>query len=109
MSGDEKPLKKTGSILKIHKSKNKIKTIKMENNNVQMDLATMALKGKRYNEAESIYMQIATQNNSSEAWVGMGICKLYQLADGRTMDEVIFCLNKAKHLNPEISMEIENH
>ena len=80
----------------------------MENNNVQMDLATMALKGKRYNEAESIYMQIATQNNSSEAWVGMGICKLYQLADGRTMDEVIFCLNKAKQLNPEISMEIEN-
>ena len=40
----------------------------MENQNVQMDLATMALKGKRYNEAESIYMQIATQNNSSEAW-----------------------------------------
>ncbi len=80
----------------------------MENQIVQMDLATMALKGKRYNEAESIYMQIATQNNSSEAWVGMGICKLYQLADGRTMDEVVFCLDKAKQLNPEIRLEIEN-
>ena len=80
----------------------------MENQNVQMDLATMALKGKRYTEAESIYMQIATQNNSSEAWVGMGICKLYQLADGRTMDEVVFCLDKAKQLNPEIRLEIEN-
>lgn len=80
----------------------------MENQNVQMDLATMALKGKRYNEAESIYMQIATQNNSSEAWVGMGICKLYQLADGRTMDEVVFCIDKAKQLNPEIRLEIEN-
>ena len=80
----------------------------MENQNVQMDLATMALKGKRYNEAESIYMQIATQNNSSEAWVGMGICKLYQLADGRTMDEVVFCLDKAKQLNPEIRLETEN-
>lgn len=80
----------------------------MENQNVQMDLATMALKGKRYTEAESIYMQIATQNNSSEAWVGMGICKLYQLADGRTMDEVVFCLDKAKQLNPDIRLEIEN-
>jgi hypothetical protein len=80
----------------------------MENQNVQMDLATMALKGKRYNEAESMYMQIATQNNSAEAWVGMGICKLYQLADGRTMDEVVFCLDKAKQLNPEIRLEIEN-
>ncbi len=80
----------------------------MENQNVQMDVAAMASKGKRYNEAESIYMQIATQNNSSEAWVGMGICKLYQLADGRTMDEVVFCLDKAKQLNPEIRLEIEN-
>ena len=37
----------------------------MENQNVQMDLATMALKGKRYTQAESIYMQMATQENSS--------------------------------------------
>lgn len=80
----------------------------MENQSVQLDLATMALKGKRYNEAETIYMQIATQHNSAEAWVGMGICKLYQLAEGRTMDEVVFCLDKAKMLNPAYSAEIEN-
>jgi hypothetical protein len=80
----------------------------MENLNVQIDLATMALKGKRYNEAESIYTKIATQNNSTEAWVGLGLCKLYQLADGRTMDEVVFCIDKAKQLNPELRIEIEN-
>jgi hypothetical protein len=84
------------------------KEYNMEQPNIQMDLATMALKGKRYMEAESIYMQIATQTNSPEAWVGMGVCKLYQLADGRTMDEVIFCINKAKQLNPDLKLEIEN-
>lgn len=81
----------------------------MENTSVQMDIATMALKGQRYNEAENMYMQIATQNNSSEAWTGMAICKLYQLAKGRTMDEVVFCINKAKSINPDLSNEIENH
>jgi hypothetical protein len=80
----------------------------MTNVNVQMDIATMALKGKRYNEAESVYMQIATQNNSPEAWIGMGLCKLYQLADGRTMDEVLFCIDKAKQILPDKKNEIEN-
>ena len=76
--------------------------------NVQIDLAKMALKGKRYNEAETVYMQIAIQNNSPEAWIGLGFCKMYQLADGRTMEEVIFCLDKAKTLNPQSSSEIDN-
>ena len=75
---------------------------------VQIDFAKMALKGKRYNEAETIYMQIATQNNSPEAWIGLGFCKMYQLADGRTMEEVIFCLDKAKVLSPQSSSEIDN-
>lgn len=74
--------------------------------NVQIDFAKMALKGRRYNEAETLYMQIATQNNSPEAWIGLGFCKMYQLADGRTMEEVIFCLDKAKTLSPESSAEI---
>lgn len=77
-------------------------------NEIQLDLATMALKGKRYDEAEKLYMDIATKNNSTEAWVGMGVCKLYQLASGRTMDEVIFCFNRAKKMSPQMSDDIDN-
>jgi tetratricopeptide (TPR) repeat protein len=77
-------------------------------NELQLDLATMALKGRRYDEAEKLYMQIATQNNSTEAWVGMGICKLYQLANGRTMDEAIFCFERARKMTPEMQNDIES-
>jgi hypothetical protein len=75
---------------------------------VQLDLATMALKGRRYSEAESIYTSVAVANNSPEAWVGIGICKLYQLANGRTMDEVIFCFYKAKVIDSSLTSDINN-
>jgi hypothetical protein len=52
-------------------------------NNTQLDFATLALKGKRYQEAENIYMQLANNNNSCEAWLGIGVCKLYQLTEGK--------------------------
>lgn len=76
-------------------------------NNTQLDFATLALKGKRYQEAENIYMQLATNENSSEAWLGIGICKLYQLTEGKTMDEVIFCFNKSSSINPESKLDID--
>ena len=75
--------------------------------NTQLDFATLAVKGKRYQEAESIYMQIAINENSSEAWLGMGICKLYQLTEGKTMEEVIFCFNKAASISPDLKGELE--
>ena len=75
--------------------------------NNQLDFATLALKGKRYAEAESIYMQMVNTENSVEAWCGVGICKLYQLTENRTMDEVVFCFEKAKQSNPSLSKEIE--
>jgi len=62
----------------------------MENTNPKFDIALLALKGKRYAEAEEIYLKIATEENSAEAWVGLGFCKLNQLAEGRSMDEVSF-------------------
>ena len=77
-------------------------------NNAQLDFATLALKGRRYQEAENIYMQLATNNNSSEAWLGIGVCKLYQLTEGKTMDEVIFCFNKARNISPELTTELNN-
>jgi hypothetical protein len=75
---------------------------------LQLDLATMALKGKRYDEAEQLYMKIASEGNSTEAWVGMGVCKLYQLASNRTMDEVVFCFNRAKKMSPNMLDDIDN-
>ena len=77
-------------------------------NNTQLDFATLALKGKRYVEAENIYMNLASNNNSSEAWMGIGVCKLYQLTEGKTMDEVIFCFNKANGISPELKSEIDS-
>lgn len=76
--------------------------------NIQLDLATLALKGKRYSEAEAIFTQIALQEQSPEPWIGIGICKLYQLANGRTMDEVIFCFEKAKEIDRSMTKEIES-
>jgi len=76
--------------------------------NTQLDFATLALKGKRYQEAENIYMQLAINNNSSEAWLGIGVCKLYQLTEGKTMEEVIFCFNKARNISPHLSTELDN-
>lgn len=76
--------------------------------NTQLDFATLALKGKRYEEAENIYMNLASNNNSSEAWLGIGVCKLYQLTEGKTMDEVIFCFNKANGISPELKSEIDS-
>ncbi len=72
------------------------------------DLAMLALKGKRYEEAERLYTNIAIENNSPEAWVGLGFCKLNQLAEGRTMEEVTFCLKKAIGLDPSLKESVEN-
>ena len=80
----------------------------MSDISTQLDFATMELKGQRYEKAEAIYMEIATNSKSPEAWVGMGICKLYQLANGRTMDEVVFCMDKAIKINPSIKIDVEN-
>jgi hypothetical protein len=76
-------------------------------NTVQLDLATLALKGERYNEAERIYMDIATANNSCEAWVGLAVSKLYQLAADRNLDEVDFCIKKAKEIDPALVASID--
>jgi hypothetical protein len=76
--------------------------------NSQLDFATLALKGKRYAEAESIFMSFVGTEKAVEAWCGIGLCKLYQLTERCTMEEVIFCFDKAKELNPALSKEIED-
>ncbi|MCX8479776.1 MAG: TM2 domain-containing protein [Chitinophagales bacterium] len=74
----------------------------------QLDFATLALKGRRYQEAENIYMNLAVTQKSSEAWLGIGLCKLYQLSSGKTMEEVLFCFNKAIEISPELKNELED-
>ena len=74
---------------------------------LELYLATMALKGKDYRKAYEQYMKVAVRSNSSEAWVGLGVCQLYQLSAGITMDEVVFCFNKAKSINPLLQKSIE--
>ena len=74
---------------------------------LELYLATMALRGKKYRKAAALYSKVAVRSNSVEAWVCMGICQLYQLSAGITMDEVIFCFNKAKSINPSLQKAIE--
>ncbi len=77
-------------------------------NSVQLDFATMALKGQRYDEAEKIYMNLAMQGQSAEAWIGLGITKLYQLANGRTVDEAAFCFQKAHSIDADKKNDIDD-
>ncbi len=77
-------------------------------NDVQLDFATMALKGQRYDEAEKIYMNLATQSSSAEAWIGLGVTKLYQLANGRTVDESLFCFEKAFAIDKDKKHDIDD-
>jgi tetratricopeptide (TPR) repeat protein len=75
--------------------------------NLELYLATAALNNKKYQVAAELYMKVAARNDSAEAWVGMGLIQLYQLATGRTMDEVIFCFDKAKSISPNLQRAIE--
>ena len=75
--------------------------------NLELYLATAALNNKKYQAAAELYMKVAARNDSAEAWVGMGLIQLYQLAIGRTMDEVIFCFDKAKSISPNLQTAIE--
>ena len=40
-------------------------------------------------------------------WCGVGICKLYQLANGRTIEEALFCFEKAKEIDNKLKDDID--
>lgn len=72
------------------------------------DLANLALKGKRFREAENKYLEIARKSNSSVAWCGVGLSKLGLIIDNEsTIDEVFYCYNKAKTLDNSTINEVE--
>tara|TARA_B100000131_G_C17998887_1_gene565698 strand:- start:121 stop:903 length:783 start_codon:yes stop_codon:yes gene_type:complete len=73
-----------------------------------LDKAFMAVKAQRYEEAMLSYENSLEKKASVEAWVGLGIAKLFQLLDNQTMEEVIFCFTRAKEVgtkNDQLQIE----
>ena len=71
------------------------------------DKAFMALKSKRYEEAQNAYEKILENGYSVDAWTGLGVCKMFQLADNVNMEEVIYCFSKAKEVKGANVNEID--
>ena len=71
------------------------------------DKAVMALKAQRYDEATSCYEKILETGYNVDAWTGLGICKMFQIADGRTMEEVLYCFEKARNVEGADNTEID--
>lgn len=71
------------------------------------DKAIMALKAQRYDEAQSSYEQALQAGYSVEAWTGLGICKMFQIAEGQTMEEVLYCFEKARKVEGADNREID--
>jgi len=71
------------------------------------DKAIMALKAQRYDEAQASYEQALQAGYSVEAWTGLGICKMFQIAEGQTMEEVLYCFEKARKVEGADNREID--
>ena len=71
------------------------------------DKAIMALKAQRYDEAQSSYEQALQVGYSVEAWTGLGVCKMFQIAEGQTMEEVLYCFEKARKVEGADNREID--
>ena len=71
------------------------------------DKAKMALKSQRYDEASSAYEKILETSYNVEAWTGLGVCKMFQIADGRSMQEVLYCFEKARQVEGANNLEID--
>jgi len=76
--------------------------------NLELYLAASSLKSGNYSAATELYLKVNARNESAEAWLGMSFCKLYQLAEGVRIDEVISCFKKAKLANPTLLTGIED-
>ncbi len=76
--------------------------------NVSFEAGVMALKGGRHEEAEIAFLAAARDDpRLGDAWSAIGMCKLYQLANGRTMDEALHAFSHAKRIEPQRSHEVD--
>lgn len=77
---------------------------------MENELATIAIKGGRYSEAEEIFNGELKQSPNYQSYFGLGICKLNMLLNvNRTVDEAIYCFEKSLNLIDEKNREeLEN-
>jgi hypothetical protein len=62
----------------------------------ELTLALMALKGRRYEEADRRYTRLAERTNDVQAWLGVGLAKLNRLVSGHgSVEEVAVIFAKA--------------
>lgn len=71
------------------------------------DKAFMAVKAQRYEEGQKAYEAALQIEPTVEAWTGLGICKLFQLLGNQTMEEVIYCFEKARQVEGADKKSIE--
>src|SRR5580692_6640430 len=71
------------------------------------EMAEMALRGKRFSEAEEKYKEITAKTNSPEAWCGIAVSKYGQLMTTYAVDDVFYCFQKAKSIEEGKISEIE--
>lgn len=74
-----------------------------------MDKAIMALKAQRFDEAQSAYEDILKGGYTVEAWCGLGACKMFQLASGQTLEEVVYCYEKAMAVEGADKLFVDKH
>ncbi len=74
----------------------------------EYDMATMALKGRRFREAEEKFKDLAMRINTTEAWCGLGISKFGLIMEDVTVDEVFYCFDKAKAIDESKAAELEH-
>jgi Tfp pilus assembly major pilin PilA len=74
------------------------------------ELGLLAIKGKRYSEAESIFNQEIQSSPNPSTYLGLGVCKINLILDlSRTLDEVFYCFNKSVLLADDDAKEnLEN-
>jgi ribosomal protein L7/L12 len=64
-------------------------------NDFLFDKAELALSGQRFDEAQQTFEKILETEHSQKAWCGLGTCKIFQLANGVSLDEAFYCYTKA--------------
>jgi hypothetical protein len=63
-----------------------------------LEKAFMAVKAQRFEEAQGAYETALSKEATVEAWTGLGVCKIFQLLQNQTMEEVVYCFAKAKEV-----------
>lgn len=74
----------------------------------ETDLAQLALRGYRFEEAENRFLEIAKISNSSLAWCGVALAKSGLVYSGNsTVGEIFYCFDKAITVEPENNEDVK--